>query len=161
MQALARILISSFFLLFGMLNALAAPNLYSDEGSFETAQSNARIGLEVEGFNQAGLTGTEIVFDEMTVTSPVSVQTTTNAFGVVPSEGTHTLWSQNLTFTFAEPINAFSIDITDFGDAASCDSAGSDYPCTLSVSVDGGPATGAEEFYQTALSYKKRSTISC
>ena len=118
--------------------ASAAATIYTDEASF---LGDAAVLLDVEGFNVGGLSGTTLVFGDITVTSVTPISTTTFAFGVTPTEGTHFIFGQSVTFTFSTPINSFGIDLSDFGDANTCDILGTNHPCSLSISLDGGPST--------------------
>lgn len=115
--------------------AAATPMFFTTESAFQTAASG--ISLESEGFNQAT--------NEVGLTSKtfgdVSVSATT-IFAVIlafdTDGGTSSLlWvgsgTNELTFSFAQPINAFGIDVVSLGDAAD--------PTTLSVSLDGGAFT--------------------
>ncbi len=101
------------------------------EGSFLSDLGATGIILDTEGFNVAAGPATTLVFGDVTATSITSIRTVTG----VTTEGTHSLAGQGITFSFSSVINAFAIDLLDFGDPLSCDIGGVSAPCILSVSL--------------------------
>jgi hypothetical protein len=99
------------------------------ENSFLSDLGTTGITLGTEGFNVGGVSAPSILFGDVLATSNTVFPIFTTSTGPI-SEGTHSLVGQSVTFSFSSVINAFAIDLLDFGDAA-CASA----PCTLSVSI--------------------------
>jgi hypothetical protein len=120
---------------FGLAGAAAqaAPVFFTSEPAFQSAASGVAFNLEsFEGSNQFG---GPIAFADFTVTSTGNtvLETTTDQF---PTDGTETLLMQAngapsgaVTFTFSQAINAFAIDVIDFGTAG---------PNDLTVTTDNG-----------------------
>ncbi len=102
------------------------------EMSFLSDLGATGITLGTEGFNVAAGAATTLVFGDVTATSSTNISTTST--GPI-SEGTHSLVGQGITFSFSSAINAFAIDLLDFGDTGSCDTGGGSFPCILSVSL--------------------------
>ena len=114
----------------------ATATTYTTEASFLSdlgATGCAPCLLDTEGFNVAGASDTTLVFGDVTAESDIGSPIFTTSTGP-KSEGTHSLVGQSVTFSFSSVINAFAIDLLDFGDPSSCGS-GSFFPCTLSVSL--------------------------
>ncbi len=116
---------------------------YTDETSFSDAA--LFIPLDVEGFNIGGDPAKVLEFDDIIVTSCDACSVIDTEMGSAatgfPTEGTHLIFGRNgpiVTFTFSKPINAFGIDVLDFGDHESC-GLDPDTSCILSISIDGGP----------------------
>ena len=101
------------------------------EMSFLSDLGGTGITLDTEGFNVDKTAATTLVFGDVTATSLTPIDT----FTAVTTEGTHSLGGQGITFSFSSSINAFAIDLKDFGDAGSCDTGGVSFPCILSVSL--------------------------
>lgn len=110
----------------------AAPVFYTNETAFQTAASI--FTLEIESFEGSNQFGGPIIFPGFTVSSNpgATLETTTDQF---PTDGTETLLVQatgtppSVTFNFNQAINAFGIDVIDFGTAG---------PNDLTVTTDNG-----------------------
>jgi len=105
----------------GLGQAQATPVMYGDRASWEAAVGGS---FAFESFESAFVAAPSIGFPSgVTVSvSAANVAANVSLFGVNPTDGVQAIQnsagSANLTFTFAfaSPINAFAIDILDFGD---------------------------------------------
>ncbi len=102
------------------------------ENSFLSDLGTTGITLGTEGFNVLAGPAPTLVFGDVTATGNIFNVRTTDA---LTTEGTHSLVGQGITFSFSSVINAFAIDLLDFGDPLSCDIGGVSAPCILSVSL--------------------------
>ncbi len=101
------------------------------ENSFLSDLGTTGITLGTEGFNVAAGPAPALVFGDVTATGNIfNIRTISDG---PKSEGTHSLVGQGITFSFSSAINAFAIDLLDFGDTSSCDTGGVSFPCILSV----------------------------
>lgn len=105
--------IVSTFLMFSTAGAFAAPILFSNRAAFESAITAGN--LNVESFETAFVSIPEVDFGGF------SASVSGRSFGVRHNDETSTdgSWSidadPSVTFNFYSPVNAFGIDIIDFG----------------------------------------------
>ena len=86
------------------------------EMSFLSDLGTTGITLGTEGFNVLADPAPTLVFGDVTATGNIFNVRTTDA---LTTEGTHSLVGQGITFSFSSVINAFAIDLLDFGDPLS------------------------------------------
>ena len=105
--------------------AHAAPTIYDNEPSFQAAATSAGVSLAEEGFESltgpTSLSATPISLPAMTIV-PVGGLFVLSTSGDLLSEGSQALvWDTGVAgvkFSLSSPVNAFALDIKDFGDVS-------------------------------------------
>ena len=137
--------ISAFGLLVAVLpGASAAPAFFTSEAAFQSGASSAGIAsFSIESFETLpNSTSAPFSVGNLTVTPLGGTLGTVFAPSSFATDGTHELgWnnasasSKQIRFTFANPINAFAIDVIDLGDSNPPGSTGP-IPATLILTID-------------------------